>query len=306
MTYFLRAVVLVALALAIPISTASAQSTPPDCTEDLQKGISLAKAGQRDEARTHLARAYSVCKLPVALFNIGMTYRQDKQSDEAIKYMSQFLKEAPANHQMRAVAEKVILELSAPEKAPPRDKSEPDTKISRLQDRVDNFDIDSDSTDSNSVVRQPQIQPEIQPELQPETQPEPEVQPETEMQPEPETQPGGSPSGYRLITSDALGMALLAGGVAGVSVGLVYYTMAAGDVDAAKETNSFVEHAKLEDQAQSRLNVSFVSLAIGGAILGGAYWRYRSLKKRQSAKNMVSVAPVLGPGFAGVSIGGEL
>lgn len=63
------------------------------------------------EARAAFEEAYAIQETPLLLFNIGSTYRREGDRERAVEYYRRYLEAAPADAELRELAEETIAEL---------------------------------------------------------------------------------------------------------------------------------------------------------------------------------------------------
>jgi serine/threonine-protein kinase len=109
-------------------------------------------------------------------------------------------------------------------------------------------------------------------------------------------------------TQRVIGLILAGGGLVGVGLGTYFGLSAIAKEERADEKCSPTlcqEAADFEnsDAAQSAATASTVSFAIGGGLIAAGAVIYFTAPSKASS---VSLSPVVGPGFAGLSLGGRL
>ena len=101
--------------------------------------------------------------------------------------------------------------------------------------------------------------------------------------------------------SDGIGDSLLAAGVVTTGFGVGLFMVSASDADAADSALTEADHIRFEKRARSRRTMAVISLAAGGALIGGAVFRYLT---RDTGEKRTSLAVWSSPSSFGVSLGG--
>jgi hypothetical protein len=147
------------------------------------------------------------------------------------------------------------------------------------------------------VEPKPEVKPEPEP---PEPTPEPTPAPEPApiVQPPPAVDPPSRSPWYL----DKLGLALTATGVLGGVVGVMFYTGANSDIDAAKVAANYGESEKLVDGAADKRRFAIIAGSVGGALLVTGVVRFVMVRGR-NAERALAVTPL--PDGAAISWSGR-
>jgi hypothetical protein len=319
-TRALSLIVLLALALA---PTAARADNEAEAKAAYARGRAHFKAGKYNEAVAELKKAYALKPHPALLRYMGDTYYKMNKARLAIEHYKKYLKEAPEAPDKDKIQTKVKqLEMivgaegdeksaaPAPAPAPPPPPPPEPTPPEPTQPKVDQpLGEDREVPVGLDKKRAPGVKP---------------VEPVRE-----EPKPRGRP--LRIA-----GWTLLAVGVAGVTMGVVFNRLSAGK---AKELEDSVRadcpvdpktglpaecggnpdmdkpvvafdrrHYDLQQAAKSHRTVSLVSFITGGVLAGTSAallivdaMRGGRPEKRAAGAGRVVIAPAIGGGVLGVS-----
>jgi len=265
----MKSFTLASLLLALASVTAFAgPKQKQEAKRHIDRATKLHKDGKFDQALVELQAAYKLDPQIDLLYAIGQVYSKLGKCDDATKSFKEFAAKKKQADVAQIVDQAIATCKSA---APPPEPPPP-----------------------------PAPPPSPPPEPTPPPPPAP-VQPAPPPAPPPApvasvvTHPP-PPHTPRPWYRDAVGDMLVGGGVASAIVGLVVYSQARSDLDAAETSSTLARYQDLVDQAQSKRTLSVVLIGGGAALVGAGLVRYM-LHDRHHESHGVAVVPTSGGGL---------
>jgi tetratricopeptide (TPR) repeat protein len=295
---------LVVAALAIAPATAFA-GRKDDAKAHVAKATRAHTDGRFDDARVELEAAYALDPRPDLLYALGQVHAKLGNCVEAKRYFKRFV----AGQSDPQIARIVDQAIAACKPATVPEPQPPSPSVSERIPEPDRPPADRPPEDSSPPSSGPPSDRPARPSSPP---------PSTDLPP-----PGSPPAQDRLSAAtrhpspfartrtaraeaaprrpwytDALGDALVLGGVAATVVGLVEYRSALSDLDAAEDhasTTSLARYHELVDDARGKRTTSIVLVGAGGALIAAGIVRY-VLREDRTEVRTVGVAPARGGG----------
>ncbi len=224
-------------------------------------------------ALTELQAAYALDADPVLLYAIGQVYAKLDRCNDAIVTYQAFLGTKPSPQAAADTAQAIASCKTNPEPPPPPQPALPPP---------------------SSTVAEPAPPPPRPPDPAPSPLPPA----------APRMRPPGGPSIAVIAKparspwyTDKLGDALVVTGLVSGVIGIVLYTGASSDLDAAEATHDIGQYRNLVEDASTKRTYSVVLLAGGTALIGAGVARYVLRGKSTRRETRVGMVPAHGGGL---------
>jgi tetratricopeptide (TPR) repeat protein len=278
-----------------------------------EKGTRFYEIREYDKALLEYKSAYMAQPDPAFLFNIGQCYRKLGQNQEALSFFQEYLKKAspddPNRHQVEArvrdIEAEAKLKAEAAQTAPPPSNPNPAPTLS--------FPAPTSTPPQTSP---PAPLPTPAPEVAPTaptpappivTAPPPPATPafpatatSVEQTAQASTAPQPTNPGFGLRIG---GIACGAAGLASVGTAIYYYTRARTLSD--RVSNSQTPTTSDDQAGRNAETMQWVFYAVGaGALVAGTVLYWLGSPSTNTGQTLAGVAPMVGPGLAGISVQG--
>jgi tetratricopeptide (TPR) repeat protein len=237
-----------------------------------------------DKALLEYKSAYLAHPDPAFLFNIGQCYRKLGQNGEALSFFQQYLKKAPPDDPNRRQVEARIRDIEAETKT----KAQVAPALSP----------------PTPALNPPPAAPATMPASSPGPLPAPAAEGAPPVAAEPVAQvsaaPQSSGSGRGLRIA---GIVCGGAGLASIGIAIYYYAQARSFSD--KVTNSLTPQASDDQAGRDAQTMQWVFYGVGaGALATGTLLYLLGWPSAEAGRAVAGVAPMLGPGLAGISAQG--
>ncbi|HTL35111.1 MAG TPA: hypothetical protein VL326_18410 [Kofleriaceae bacterium] len=273
------------IAISIIVAAALARVASADPEAEAKPHVEAAQrfyaAGKTAEALDELTIAYKLNPTPTLLYAIAQAHVVLDQCDDAIKFYEQFLatkpKQGPAKLAREAI-DHCKATLAARATTSPASGTTQHDQPAHEQPQPDQASPDQPAPDQAA------------PDQAGSEQSSPEAPAHDQTQP-----PVDTDAGSRAWYKNPVAGVLVGGGVVAGAVGIVLYTQARNDLDAAQTAADYNAHHEGIEDARSKRTIAVVS-GVGGVALIGAGIAYFVLA-RPSSGSSVAVTPAKGGAF---------
>jgi tetratricopeptide (TPR) repeat protein len=232
-----------------------------------------------DKALLEYKSAYLAHPDPAFLFNIGQCYRRLGQNAEALNFFQQYLKKAPPEDPNRRQVEARMRDIEA------------ESKLKAQEAQA------APAPSPPAPIPNPPP-PAPSPPPAAEGAPAAAASVESVAQVSAAPQSGNSGRGLRIA-----GIACGAAGLASIGIAIYYYTQARSFSD--KVNNSPTPQASDDQAGRDAQSMQWVFYSVGAGVLAtGALLYWLGWPSAEAGHAVAGVAPMLGPGLAGISARG--
>ena len=284
--------------LVVPLAAEAKPKPKSAAKPHIEKATKAHKAGNFQLALSELETAYSIDPQPKLLYAIAQTHAKLDNCPQAITYYEKYLATVADKAKQEVVKEAIASCKGKPAAAP--EKADDKDALFRKH-KGDEPVVDEAKAEPEPAPPPPAPEPAKPPEPAPPPPPVKEATPP----PAPAAPPALAPAPVVQHKShwyaDVLGDALVVAGVGAGVGGLVLYTGALSDLDAAEKSTTIGDYKNLVDSAHHKQTYSIILGGGGIALVAVGILRYAMRDTGES--HAVAVVPTSGGGLITLSGG---